>query len=282
MPHIRNATVCAFARLLAMKLYAYRALDYVQAASADERRFLLFNAVQKARVSTQGVRVIELLTECVGARAFETPFRFESALREAPMIPVLEGSTHINFGLTAQFADSYFAEAEMQTVCPPSATLDTTCAGENPYWFDARDRNAKTVKFGGCLSAYAPLQSVPNVELFTEQVCAFQKFVRASLSSLNPSTNTAVQIALGRCFSAVVYGQLVAENCFLAGIELPIVAVMFQCLLEDLSAEALQLSAHFAHESIQRIHLGNTVRIPRTAATDVTAVANLVATLPGS
>ena len=42
-----HATTTAYARLTAMKLYAYRAMDYLQAASADDRRYLLFNAVQK-------------------------------------------------------------------------------------------------------------------------------------------------------------------------------------------------------------------------------------------
>jgi len=282
MPHIRNTTICAYARLLAMKLYAYRALDYVQAANADERRFLLFNAVQKARVSTQGVRVIELLTECIGARGFETMFRFESALREAPMVPVLEGSTHINFGLTAQFVDRYFAHSETEPTFPPSVALNGASAGENPYWFDARDRNPKTVKFAKCLKAYERLGSAPNVALFVEQAGAFREFVREGLSKLAPGTDSGLQIALGRCFSAVVYGQLVAENCILAGVALPVVSVIFQCLVEDLSAEALQMSAHFEHQSIQREQLANIIRIPRTAAADLAAVSDLVAALQSS
>ena len=100
MQHIRIGTAYAFARLLAMKLYAFRALDYVQAATADDRRFLLFNAVQKARVSMQGVRVIELLTECVGARAFETHFRFESAAcAKRRWFPCLKGAPISIMGL---------------------------------------------------------------------------------------------------------------------------------------------------------------------------------------
>jgi hypothetical protein len=70
MPHIRGATAVAFARLMAMKLYAYRALDYLQASGGDDRRYLLFNAVQKARVSTQGVALLALLSEW--SRADET------------------------------------------------------------------------------------------------------------------------------------------------------------------------------------------------------------------
>ena len=66
----------------------------------------------RTRVSTEGVRVLGLLSECVGARGCEAETYFESALRDAQLIPGLEGSTHINFGLTAQFLDNYFAHGD--------------------------------------------------------------------------------------------------------------------------------------------------------------------------
>src|SRR5207253_101043 len=63
MPHIRALVAQARARLIAMKLYAYRALDYVHGASEADRRYLLFCAVQKAKVSTEAVKVMALLSE---------------------------------------------------------------------------------------------------------------------------------------------------------------------------------------------------------------------------
>ena len=87
MPHIRATTAQAYARLTAMKLYAYRALDYVHAASADDRRYLLFCAVQKAKVSTEGVKVMSLLSECIGAKGFESDTYFEMALRDSSSSP---------------------------------------------------------------------------------------------------------------------------------------------------------------------------------------------------
>ena len=64
-----------------MKLFAYRALDYVHASSAADRRYLLFTAVQKARVSTEGVKVAAMLSECAGPRLSKpTPiWRWHSA-----------------------------------------------------------------------------------------------------------------------------------------------------------------------------------------------------------
>src|SRR5262249_19614075 len=159
----------AFARLTAMKLYAYRALDYVQTANAEDRRFLLFTSVQKAKVSTEGVKVMGLLSECIGARGYEAETYFEMALREAQLIPGLEGSTHINFGLTSQFIDNYFADGSTDVPLPASVALHQTDSGENPYWFSSGDRQPRTVQFRPCIQAYAKLGHIPNVRIFVKQ-----------------------------------------------------------------------------------------------------------------
>ena len=52
---------------------------------------------------------MDLLRECIGAKAFESDTYFEMALRDAQLIPNLEGSTHINLGLATQFIPRYFA-----------------------------------------------------------------------------------------------------------------------------------------------------------------------------
>src|SRR5262249_29597158 len=45
MPHLQSRVAHAYARLMAMKLFAYRAIDYVHSANATDRRYLLFCAV---------------------------------------------------------------------------------------------------------------------------------------------------------------------------------------------------------------------------------------------
>jgi len=274
MPHLRTALVAAFARLTAMKLYAYRALDYVQVASAGERRYLLWSAVQKARVSTEGVKVMALLSECIGARGFEAETYFELALRDAQLIPALESSTHINFGLTAQFIDSYFAGAGAES---PPPLLHATDAGENPYWLEAGDRNAKTVRFAHFLAAYEPLRMVPNVASFMTQVQAFQRFAAGGTSAMNSAVGAELLIEMGKCFSAIAYSQLVAENCVAAAVSKSAVSVIFHCLIEDLSAAALKLAALFAPDSAQRELLQGLVRVPETAAADVLALSEFIA-----
>jgi acyl-CoA dehydrogenase len=282
MPHIRAATVLAFARLTAMKLYACRALDYLQASCDDERRYLLFAAVQKARVSTEGVKVMALLSECIGARGFEAETYFESALRDAQLIPGLEGSTHINYGLTAQFIDAYFATPRGEVAAPRSVALHEADPDENPYWVRARDRNARTVRFAHFLTAYEPLRSVPNVRVFVKQVKAFHLFAKSGISALNPSADAGLLIAMGRCLSAIAYAQLVAENCLSVKVAAPAVSVIFQALIEDLSAESLKLAALFPPRSPQRTVLKGIVRVPRTTAADLASVSELIAVRCGA
>ena len=272
MAHIRFATAAAFARLTAMKFFAYRALDYLQVADRNDRRFLLFHAVQKAKLSTEGVKVLSLLSECIGARAFESETYFESALREVAMIPVVEGSTHINFGQTAQFIGNYFAGRDDDIPFPESLSRHDDDPGENPYWMEAGDRNPKTVRFAHYATAYRPLHGLTNVRLFVSQLQAFHAFVADGIASLNLSGDTRLLIGVGKCLAAVVYAQLVAENCMVAGAAPPIVSLIFHELIEELSAQVLQLLAMLPAGLAARTLLKRAVRIPRTAAADFESV----------
>ncbi|HEX5272392.1 MAG TPA: acyl-CoA dehydrogenase family protein, partial [Gemmataceae bacterium] len=276
MPHIRRAITLAFARLTAMKFFAYRALDYWQAASAGERRYLLWAAVQKAKVSTEGVKVMALLSECVGARGFEAQTYFESALRDVPLIPALEGSTHINFALTARFIDAYLAGTAgvpaVESLLPHQGD-----PGENPCWLRGPDRNPKTVRFGHFLEAFRPLRSVPNVRRFVKQVKAFRQFAADGMPAMNPSGDAGLVIAIGRCFSTIAYAQLVAENCQAANVENSTVSVLFHPLIEDLTEESLRLAGLYPTGSPQRAVLRNTGRIPATSNSELDALAGLIA-----
>ena len=93
--------------------------------------------------------------------------------------------------------------------------------------------------------------------------------------------DTALSVAAGRCFSAVAYAQLVAEGCTAAGVSPGMVSVVFQGLIEDLTADAVRLAALFPAGGPQRALLKRVVRVPRTAAADVeSAFASLEARFP--
>lgn len=306
MPHIQYAMAQAYARLAAMKLYAYRALDYVHAATATDRRYLLFCAVQKAKVSTEGVKVMSLASECIGARGFEAETYFESALRDAQLIPGLEGSTHINIGLTAQFIDRYVerrrspkeqgtGQSGAATPAEPpnvrSLLRGDVSAGENPYLMQARAGRFGDIAFAHFLDAYRPLKGISNILRFARQASAFARLVRARKSSANAAADAVRQTAdsstdgagngadlriglcLGQCMATIAYAQLIAENAILFEAPAPIVSAIFHLLILDLSAAAMALAALPALDSRTRRLARRMIAIPRTSTTDWDAVA---------
>jgi hypothetical protein len=214
----------------------------------------------------------------LGARGFEADTFVETALREAPMIPGLEGSTHINFRLTAQFIENYFADATNGPSCPESVTLSPSEPEENPYWLGRHDRRTKTVRFDACLTAYRPLRALPNVRTFVRQAWAFRQLVVGDAKLADLTVDPALSIAMGRCFSTIVYAQLVAENCSAAGVSFTVVSTVFHELIQDLTAEALRLMLMFPRGSAARKALRKLVRVPPASA-DVESVFQLLGTL---
>jgi acyl-CoA dehydrogenase len=239
LPNIRLAMTQAYVRLAAMKLYAYRALDYLHAASASERRYLLFNAVQKAKVGVDGVKVMALISECVGARGFECDTYIEMALRDAALIPSVEGSTHINLLQASQFIPRYFAGAE-SLVSPPSVTLGECASAENAYLMSAGSGGIGNIAFAHCRDAYAPFQRINNVRLFAAQVETFARWLgQAGRDAAAAET----AIARGRILAVVAFGQLVAEHADRAKTDPMLVSAIFHILIGDMNEATLALAS---------------------------------------
>ena len=107
-PHVKQMFVDAYARLVAMKLFALRAADYLRSASAADRRYLLYNPVVKMKVTTQGEEVINLLWDVIAAKGFEKDMYFDTAARDIRALPKLEGTVHVNIALIVKFMQNYF------------------------------------------------------------------------------------------------------------------------------------------------------------------------------
>jgi acyl-CoA dehydrogenase len=276
MPHIRSKAAHAYARLAAMKLYAFRALDYVCAASPNDRRYLLFNAVQKARVSTEGVKVLALLSECMGARGFESDTYFEMALRDAQLIPGLEGSAHINLATAAQFIPRYFGQPDSALPDPPSAALGEIVAAENPYLMEAPTGGLTSIAFGPFDRAYEPLASIPNVRLLARQANAFARLMREHAPADLPPRDTEAGLALGQCLATIAYAQLVAENAVRLKVAAPLISAMFHEIVIDLGTAATALLTAWPQfrGPVARAFARRIVRIPDTPAIDWDRVAD--------
>jgi acyl-CoA dehydrogenase len=251
MPHIKKIMGSACAKLLGMKLFAYRAIDYLQVSSTTDRRYLLINSVQKAKVSTEGVGVMQMLSECIGAKGFESATYFESALRDAMLIPGLEGSTHINYGLTNIFLKKYFFDAT--DVAAPAFHESTP---ENDYIFHAETGGLSRITFPDYELAYKALPNVPNVQIFLSQLNAFKIFLVAfgafeliekklkeSLKLGENSQDAEMIMELGKLFCTIVYGQLIAEQAVRMKLDERLVSLIFHQLIEDLNIHAIKISS---------------------------------------
>lgn len=274
MPHIRSAVTQAYARLTAMKLFAYRALDYVHAATAADRRYVLFTAVQKAKVSTDGLKVMALLSDCLGAKGFESDAYFEMALRDTQLIPRLEGSAHINLALAARFIARYFSRFDPDLPSPKSLVGGQIASCENPYLMQARTGAINAIAFPDFLLAYHPLLSIANVRTFTKQIQAVRRFLTDNKSKTEPAGEQVAGIHHGQCLAIVAYGQLIAENCALLGVAAPMVDAIFHNLVSDLTASVLALAAETNLDIASRAALRRAIAIPR--AVDADFVATLI------
>ena len=115
-----------------------------------------------------------------------------------------------------------------------------------------------------------------NVRGFARQVKAFRRFATNGLETLNPASEAGLFIGLGKCLAIMAYGQLVAENCRAVNAPDSLISIIFYALVEDLSAEALRLSAQFPPDSEHRRLLKRLVRIPTMNSADVENLADMI------
>ena len=106
-PHVRASFVDAYARLIAMKLFSDRAIDYFRSASLDDRRYLLFNPVTKAKVTSEGETVVRLLWDVLAAKGFERNTYFAEVTELIGALPRLEGTVHVNVAQILKFMPNY-------------------------------------------------------------------------------------------------------------------------------------------------------------------------------
>jgi acyl-CoA dehydrogenase len=235
-PHVRQMFTDAYARLVAMKLFALRAGDYMRTASPADRRYLLYNPTVKMKVTTQGEEVINLLWDVIAAKGFERDMYFEMAARDIRALPKLEGTVHVNIALIVKFmANYFFTPAEY----PPVPTVDE--ARNDDFLFDQGPaRGLGKIRFHDYGPAYR-LYDLPNVATFREQIGVFVKLLATATPDEAQQVDTDFLLALGELFTLVVYGQLILENARLRAVNDDVVDQIFDCLVRDFARYALQL-----------------------------------------
>jgi acyl-CoA dehydrogenase len=235
-PHIKQLFTDAYARLVAMKLFAYRAADYMRSASSEDRRYLLYNPMVKMKVTTQGEEVINLLWDVIAAKGFEKNMYFEMAARDIRALPKLEGTVHVNMALIIKFMRNYFfAPGEFPEIPQRSDTAnDAFLFNQGPT------RGLSKIQFHDYNIAYNSVD-LPNINIFKKQIKVFKEFLYTATPSEEQAKDIDFLLNLGELFTLVAYGQLIIENAPIYGIEDDLLDQIFDFMVRDFSKFALQV-----------------------------------------
>jgi acyl-CoA dehydrogenase len=246
-PHIRQLMTDAWTRLVAMKLFSMRAADYMRSASAEDRRYLLYNPLVKMKVTTQGEDVINLLWDVIAAKGFERDTYFEMATRDIRALPKLEGTVHVNMALVVKFMRNFlFAPATL----PEIPRRDDP--GEDAFlWSQGPTKGLGKVKFHDFRTAYDSVD-LPNVRLFREQVKVFEELLVRATPSEAQAKDIDFLLTTGEIFTLVAYGQLILENARIHAMPDDVVDQIFDVQVRDLSRFALQLHSKPSATALQQ------------------------------
>ena len=235
-PHVKRMFTDAYCRLISMKLFTLRVADYQRCASPEDRRYLLYNALVKMKVTTQGEEVIDLLWDVIAAKGFEKDTYFEMAARDIRALPKLEGTVHVNIALIVKFMQNYlFMPAEYPEL--PRCNE----AEDDVFLFDQGPT-------GGLIKVqfhdFSPVFEswvLPNVNLFQEQIAVFREFLMMSTPDGDQQKDIDFLLAMGEIFSLIVYSQLILENAKIYQVESGVVNQVFDVMVRDFSKYALDL-----------------------------------------
>ncbi len=259
-PHVKQMFVDAYARLAAMRLFALRASDYMRSASAEDRRYLLYNPVVKMKVTTQGEEVINLLWDVIAAKGFEKDTYFETAARDIRALPKLEGTVHVNIALIVKFMQNYFFNPAGYPPVPRS--LDPV---DDDYLFNqGAARGLGKIQFHDYRPVYGAC-TLPNVLIFKEQISLFREFLLKATPDAAQQKDIDFLLTVGEIFTLVVYGQLILENALLLAVDDDIIDQIFDFMLRDLSKFALQL---YSKPSCTEAQMAYCMKMLRKAVVD--------------
>ena len=262
-PHVRASFVDAYARLIAMKLFSDRAIDYFRSAGPQDRRYLLFNPVTKSKVTSEGETVVTLLWDVLAAKGFEKNTYFCEVARLIGALPRLEGTVHVNVAQILKFMPNFMFNP---TDYPPIGTRhDAT--DDVFFWSQGPARGASKVQFADWAPVYERHLDIPNVGVFYEQVQAFKELLSTAAPDADQQRDLDFVLVVGHLFTLVVYGQLILEQAELTGLDAEfreLVDQIFDVQVRDFSAYAVALHGKPSSTAAQQAWAMSAVRKPAT------------------
>jgi len=256
--HVRRLLTDAYLRLVAMRLVCSRASDYMRSASADDRRYLLYSPLTKAKVTGEGERVITALWDVIAAKGVEKDTFFETVAREIGLLPRLEGTVHINIGLLGKFMPNYlFAPDAALPLIPrrDDAADDTFLFAQGPTG------GLGKVRFHDWRTSFAAFAHLPNVALLRDQIDVLAEMLASATPDAAQQKDIDFAFGVGQLFALVPYAQLVLEEAPLSGVDETLIDQIFGLLVRDFNSYAVELNdkpsatdeqARFAMRMIRR------------------------------
>ncbi|MEO3761435.1 acyl-CoA dehydrogenase family protein [Mycobacterium sp. B14F4] len=260
--HVRANFVDSYARLVAMKLFSQRAVDYFRSASLDDRRYLLFNPLTKSKVTMEGETVVGLLHDVIAAKGYEKNTMFREVAQLIGTLPRLEGTVHVNVGLVLKFMPNYMLNP---THYPPVPARNDD-ADDTFFWRQGPTRGAAKVQFADWTMIYESYRRIPNVARFYEQAQAFRGLLTSAPPDAAQQKDLDFMLAVGHLFSLIVYGQLILEQAELLGLDSEsgqdIVDQIFDFQVRDFSTYAVTLHGRSSSTAEQQEWAVNAIRKP--------------------
>lgn len=235
-PHIRQFFVDAWSRLVAMKMFAQRACDYMRSASEQDRRYLLYNPLVKMKVTTQGEEVINLLWDVIAAKGFEKDMYFEMAARDIRALPKLEGTVHVNMALIIKFMPNYF----FNPASFPDIPIMDAPGNDDFLFHQGATRGLGKIQFHDSALAYSSID-LPNLAVFKAQIEVLKELLLSAPPSKEQTKDIDFLLNLGELFTLVAYGQLLIEKANLDAVDHEVMDQIFDFMVRDFSKFALQL-----------------------------------------
>jgi acyl-CoA dehydrogenase len=256
-PQVRRLFTDAYCRLVAMKLFSYRATDYLRCASRDDRRYLLFNPIVKMKVTMQGEKVIDELWDVIAAKGFEAEPFFEIAAVEIRSLPKLEGTAHVNMALIVKFMKNYlFAPVEY-----PEIPQRTDGADDTFLFHQGPTHGLGDIHFHDYNETYRQFD-LPNIEVFKTQIERFRKLLVTAGPDEKQVRDIDYMLSMGELFTLVVYGHLVLEKALMDDTPAALLNHVFDVFVRDFSAYATELHGKPANTDAQRSLIRELIQAP--------------------
>ncbi|MGO4200297.1 acyl-CoA dehydrogenase family protein [Rhodococcus sp. TAF43] len=236
-PHVRANFVDAYTRLVAMKLFSARAVDYFRSAGPEDRRYLLFNPMTKAKITSEGESVMALLHDVIAAKGYEKDTYFREAAELIGTLPKLEGTVHVNVALILKFIPNYL----FNPASYPDVATRTDPTDDAFFWAQGPTRGAGKVQFQDWTRVFDEHADIPNVARFHEQALELRELLATAGPDDAQREDLDFLLTVGHLFELVVYGQLILEQADIVGLDRDLLEQIFDFQIRDFSRYAVAL-----------------------------------------